>query len=118
MKSARGAQPVSVELLWFEGCPNKDDARTMIEQAIANTGVPARVISTEVGDDSTAAALHFPGSPTVRVNGVDVAPFYRDPPAFALACRLYDTSSGPCGLPEAIWIHRALRAAAAGANRS
>jgi hypothetical protein len=73
----------------------------------------------EVSSDDAAAAERFVGSPTIRIDGVDVQP-PRDEPA-ALTCRVYKRRDGrisptpdPLDVREAI--REALRAAAAGAS--
>ena len=63
-------------------------------------------------DDPTVAASHrFPGSPTIRVDGVDIDPGFVDPGDYTPRCRLYQTSEGLRGLPEPAWIEAALRSA-------
>lgn len=56
------------------------------------------------------AALRLPGSPTIRIDGRDVDPSYRDPVDYTPRCRLYRTSGGLRGLPERAWVGAALRA--------
>jgi hypothetical protein len=82
----------------------------MIEQAIAATGILAVITLTEVRSDAMAAAMRFPGSPTVRVNGADVEPSYQDDGQYGFACRTYRTEAGLSGVPKRGWIERALRA--------
>jgi hypothetical protein len=102
---------LTIELLWFADCPNHPAARAMLEEVIADDapGTPIRDI--DATDPTTAAAVRFPGSPTIRVNGRDVDPGYADPGDYAPRCRLYRTADGLRGLPERSWIHDALRRA-------
>ena len=98
-----------VELLWFSDCPNHATARRMLAEVIAEfvPGTPFRDL--DATDPATAARLHFPGSPTIRVDGRDVDPSYVDPGDYTPRCRLYRTESGLRGLPERRWIEDALR---------
>ncbi len=98
-----------VELIWFSGCTNHPAARAMLEQVIADVapGTPIRDI--DATENSVAQRLHFPGSPTIRVDGRDIDPSYVDPGDYTPRCRLYRTTEGLRGLPERTWIEHALR---------
>ena len=56
-----------------------------------------------------AATMRFPGSPTIRVDGVDIEPGFIDPGDYTPRCRLYRTSAGLRGVPDPAWIEDALR---------
>lgn len=97
-----------IELLWFDGCPNHEAVRAAVEQLLVSRGVDAsHLTSIEVLED-TAAAVKFPGSPTVRVDGQDIEPGFREPDSYGLSCRVYSTSAGLRGQPEIAWIERAI----------
>lgn len=97
-----------IEFLWFDGCPNHLEARRALEGVLATRGLaPARIESVRV-DESTAEALRFPGSPTIRIDGRDIEPRFRDPGAYALSCRVYETPAGRRGTPPPDWIERAV----------
>ena len=53
----------------------------------------------------------FPGSPTIRVDGVDVEPEFTDPGDYTPRCRIYWTESGASGIPERAWIESGIDAA-------
>ena len=108
-EAAGAAMMRKVELLWFEGCTNHPAARSMLEEVIAELapGTPVREI--DASNPAIADRLRFPGSPTIRVDGVDVDPTYVDPGDYTPRCRLYRTSTGLRGLPERHWIEDAIR---------
>jgi hypothetical protein len=64
------------------------------------------VSEVEIGDESAAKALNFIGSPTIRVNGLDIEADSRDVKETGFACRRY---SG--GLPSEEMIRAALKEA-------
>jgi hypothetical protein len=70
-------------------------------------GTPIRDV--DATNPAVADRLHFPGSPTIRVDGRDVDPAYVDPGDYTPRCRLYRTRQGLRGLPERRWIEAALR---------
>ena len=99
-----------IELLWFEGCANHRAARQMLEAMIAELAPGTPIRDVDATDATVAQRLRFPGSPTIRIDGRDIDPTYRDPGDYTPRCRLYRTSSGLTGLPERRWIADALSA--------
>ena len=68
-------------------------------------------------DPGVAQRYRFPGSPTVRVDGRDVDPSFRDPGDYTPRCRLYWTAKGLRRIPERGWVEAALRSSADGRRR-
>ncbi|HEU5372999.1 MAG TPA: hypothetical protein VFU51_11485 [Gaiellaceae bacterium] len=100
----------TVELLYFDGCPNHRAARELVERLAAVTGTELDLRLVEVGSAGAAERLRFLGSPSVRVNGRDVEPGADARESFVLACRVYRTESGFSGLPSEGWVSDALEA--------
>ena len=97
-----------VEILYFEGCPNQEPARALVERIAAELTVEPEILLVEVPDSDAAIALKFLGSPTVRVNGRDVEPGAEERRDFVLACRVYRSERGLAGQPDERWIREAL----------
>lgn len=102
-----------IELLVFEGCPNWEPARALFQEAMAALGIAGEVQEIQVDSLEKAQALRFPGSPTLRVNGEDVAPL---PEGFepALGCRTYVVHGRRQGLPDQEGVLASLRKAQEG----
>ena len=101
-----------VEVLAFEGCPHAEPALALAERAVAASGVEATVRRVDIADASAAVEHRFLGSPTIRVNGVDVEPGANERHEYVLACRIYRTSTGGSeGEPDEHWLRSALEAA-------
>jgi hypothetical protein len=83
----------TVELLFWDGCPSHPQALADLRAAMAELGLdPDAIVVREVDTDAGAANERFVGSPTIRIDGVDV----QDPgdvPA-ALTCRVYHRRDG------------------------
>jgi hypothetical protein len=83
-----------IELLWWEDCPSwtraLEDLRAVVEQAGLDQGV---IEVREVSTDDAAEAERFVGSPTVRIDGVDLQAPGGDEP-FGLTCRIYRLRDG------------------------
>ena len=99
----------SVELLYFEGCPNYGAACASIERIAAEEHVVIDLRLVEVTSPEEAEATRFLGSPSIRVNGRDVEPGADDRESFVIACRVYQTEAGIGGQPSDAWIRAALR---------
>jgi hypothetical protein len=83
-----------VELLFWDGCPSHPQALADLRAAMADAGLdPDTVLVREVDTDGRAERERFVGSPTIRVDGVDVDPPPDDEPA-GLACRVYRLPDG------------------------
>ena len=104
---------MKVQLLWFEDCPNHHPAEQMLREVLAENGVTGEIERIEVPDLETGNRLTFPGSPTIRIDRVDVEPGWEPCEDCTPRCRLYATSGGLRGLPERAWIEQSVARALA-----
>ena len=65
---------MTVELLWWEGCPSHPEAFAELQRILHEEGVEAEVARVEIEDDEQARRERFPGSPTIRIDGEDIVP--------------------------------------------
>lgn len=100
-----------VELLYFDGCPNYKTTLRDLEEIVKQEGLDAGITLVRVESEEEAKRLRFPGSPTVRVNGVDIEPVAREPEDFGLGCRIYRVQGRILGSPSREMLRRALRVA-------
>lgn len=84
---------MTVELLWWEGCPSHPEALAELQQVLREEGVVAEVTRVEIEDDEQARRERFPGSPTIRIDGEDIVP-PGDGEPFSLTCRVYRLRDG------------------------
>lgn len=99
---------MTVELLYFEGCPSHDALLERLGELLDEVGPSPWVKLRAVDSLEEAEAEGFLGSPTVRVEGADVEPGADDRSDFGLKCRLYRTPEGPSPIPPEEWIRAAL----------
>ncbi|MGH8985219.1 MAG: alkylmercury lyase family protein [Acidimicrobiia bacterium] len=97
-----------VEILYFDGCPNHEPARALVERVAAELGVQPEIDLVHVRDAEAATQRRFLGSPTVRVDGVDVEPGSEERRDFVFSCRVYRSDRGFSGQPDERWIRDAL----------
>jgi hypothetical protein len=97
---------MNIEVLYIGDCPNYRPAVDRLRTVLRQEGLPTVISEIEIKDLTAAKALNFFGSPTIRVNGLDIDVDSRDVTHTGLACRRY---SG--GLPSEKMIRAALREA-------
>jgi hypothetical protein len=95
-----------IEVLYMPGCPNHQPTVRRIEEVLRSEEVDAPVREIPVTDEVMARVLRFPGSPTVRINGLDAEPSGER--SVGLACRLYTRGEG---LPSQETLQRAISSA-------
>lgn len=106
---------MKVEVLYVAECPTHAAAVKLVQHVLAAEGVEAEIHEVLVSDEAMASELRFCGSPTIRINGRDVAGESQDARGFALSCRLYPGSK-QIGLPPAEMVQRAVLTARQGAR--
>ncbi|HET8593415.1 MAG TPA: hypothetical protein VFL56_07080 [Solirubrobacterales bacterium] len=101
-----------VEFLWWRECPSWERALAMLREAMDAAKMdPALIELREIETDESAMREAFPGSPTIRIDGVDLQP-PPDGDPIGLACRVYRRRDGRTSpLPDPDEISEALRAA-------
>ena len=77
---------------------------------MTDAGLAEDVELRRIESPEAAVAERFLGSPTVRVDGVDVELEASARDDFGLKCRLYSTAEGLRGTPPDLWVTRALNA--------
>ena len=97
---------MKIEVLYVPGCPNHEPAVEAVMDVLESESFEAEVCQVPVQSESEARALHFPGSPTIRINGGDIEP--ESISGFGLACRLYGNG---LGVPSVAAIRTAVAAA-------
>jgi hypothetical protein len=83
-----------IEFFYYADCPSHERALELLRQGMAEEHVNAPIEIFEVTSDEEAHRYNFFGSPTIRVNGVDIAPLLDDLPEPALTCRAYRRANG------------------------
>jgi mercuric ion transport protein len=100
---------MKIEVLYFDGCPNHRLTREQVKDGLRQENLAAEVVEVNVPDQATALSLSFLGSPTVRVDGLDIEPSARLSKDFGLMCRTYSDGGKQVGVPPLDLISAALR---------
>ena len=97
-----------VEVFFVPDCPHHPAAVQRVRDVLLAEGIRAEIHETAITDANAAQELRFRGSPTIRINGRDIAGESIEKGSYALACRLYPGSKEP-GVPPVEMIRRAVR---------
>ena len=93
MTQRRQSDAPTVQILYFDGCPGYERDVALVRKALAAENIVAPIQMIRVETDAEARCLGFYGSPSVRVNGVDILPLpVGATPSFA--CRVYQAPDG------------------------
>jgi len=90
----------TIEILYFDGCPNHEQLVEHLPSLLQADGITANIELRRITDEETAVAERFLGSPTIRVNGRDVEPDAAEREDYGMKCRMYRTETGLTGTPS------------------
>jgi glutaredoxin len=93
-----------IEILYFRGCPHYEPTVERVRDVVQAKGLDFEIHEVEVRSEAEAQRLRFLGSPTVRIDGVDIQPSAEGRAEFSLSCRMY----GGSGIPPTEIVARAL----------
>ncbi len=100
-----------IELLYFDGCPTYKTTIKDLHALLKEKGIRDEVRLVKVDSEEKAKKLHFLGSPTVRINGLDIEKKVRDSKVYGLMCRIFVTGKGITPSPPKDMIRKALEEA-------
>ena len=77
----------------------------LAREVVSEFGLDVEIHEVEIHDEVDALRRQFLGSPSVRVDGVDIEPGAAERTEYAFGCRLY----GASGVPPRYYLVRALK---------
>jgi hypothetical protein len=95
---------ITIEVLYFDGCPNHEQLLPHLRRLLERENISAEIVLRNIPDAATALKEHFLGSPTVHLDGHDIDPGAGQRDDYGLKCRIYRTAAGLTGLPPDEWI--------------
>ncbi|WP_263356593.1 DUF2703 domain-containing protein [Acidicapsa ligni] len=105
---------MKIEILYFKGCPNHEPVVKQVQQILRSEQINVPVDEIEVTDAAMAQKVGFLGSPSIRIDDLDIEPDVRGLQTFGFGCRTYSDAEGRrSGIPSANIIKRALYEASA-----
>lgn len=78
-----------IEFQYFDGCPNSKESLNNLQDFLIKANIPKDQLQiTLIENEEMARNVHFQGSPTILVNGVDLSTGLK-PDKSIFSCRLY-----------------------------
>ena len=100
---------VDIGVLFIEGCPGVLSITNNIKEAIAEEAVDANISFILIETPEDAGRLHFTGSPTVRINGMDIESNMQNIKDYGLRSRLYNINGKESDYPTKSMIRDAIK---------
>jgi hypothetical protein len=100
---------MKIEVLYFDGCPSHEATVELVRDTVSRLDLDADIIEVDVETDEQARQLEFIGSPSIRIDGVDIEPNAHADATVGRGCRVYPTPDGLSGKPSRSMIEAALR---------
>ena len=105
---------MKIEILYFDECPNHGPTVERVKEALRQEDLTAELVEVNIRDAAAARSVRFLGSPTVRIDGIDVETTARLSKDFGMMCRTYADSGKRVGIPPVELLRAALRETAWG----
>lgn len=101
---------MQIQLLYFSGCPSYKDGLENLKQALRELSLKEDFEMINIETDQMAQEHNFIGSPTIRINRVDIDPKARNAKVTGYkGCRIYQTEEGLKGTPTVETIKKAIK---------
>jgi len=100
---------MKVELYYFNDCPSHQTASANLQAALRAEGLPENIEMIEVTSEQDAQKMRFVGSPTIRIDGVDLEGAEAEGKGYGFGCRVYSENGSMAGWPSVEQIRSALR---------
>lgn len=98
-----------IELFYFDGCPSYLRALESLKEALRLEGLDEEVAMIQVDSAGDAKAKRFIGSPTIRIDGMDIEGPQAEEKGYGFGCRIYLYDGHSSGRPTVGAIRLALR---------
>ena len=104
-----GERVTKAELYYVDDCPSYKQALENVRRALQLEQFPDEVELIPVADAADAQAKRFIGSPTIRIDGVDIERPIAETRGYAYGCRIYTDGGHTAGWPSVDQIRQALQ---------
>lgn len=87
---------MNIEIYYFEGCPTYIETAENLKIVLNDLGLNSAFKMVEVKSPEEAISKKFLGSPTIRLNGIDIEETEGD---YVFGCRIYNIDGKITGTP-------------------
>ena len=98
-----------MELYYFDECPSWQQARASLQEALQLEKISAEIETIRVTNADDIQLKRFIGSPTIRIDGIDIEGPVAETRGYAYGCRVYADGTRTAGWPSVNQVRRALQ---------
>ena len=84
----------SIEFFYIEDCPSHERALEILREVLAEAHIQDPIEVAEIKTEQEAQQYQFYGSPTIRIDGQDIAPRPEGISEPSLTCRAFQRADG------------------------
>jgi hypothetical protein len=100
---------MTVELYYFKDCPSYATAAANLKAALRAEGLPENIEMVEVISEEDAQRKRLIGSPTIRIDGIDLEGPEAETKGYGYGCQVYSQNSQTAGWPSVEQIRSTLQ---------
>ena len=100
---------MKTELFYFDDCPSYKQTLENLKKALQLEQLPEEIEMIEVADPADAQSKRFSGSPSIRIEGIDVEGPDVEARGYAYGCRVYTSEGRTVGWPSVDRIRQAFQ---------
>jgi thymidylate synthase len=100
---------MKIELYYFDECSSYKKAVENLEEALRLEGLEQDIEMVAVASEADAQVKRLIGSPSIRIDGVDLEGPEADDQGYGYGCRIYSENGGSAGWPSVERVRSALR---------
>ena len=100
---------MKIELYYCDDCPSYERARENLKEALRLERLAQEVEMVSVASDPDAQSKRFIGSPTIRIDGIDIEGPEAEEKGYSYGCRIYAQNGRSAGWPSVEQIRQALQ---------
>ena len=100
---------MKIELLYTETCPHYKESLKILNKILNELSVEENIEMINIRNQKDADDNNFSGSPTVRINGNDVDPQFKNSGDYGFRCRVYFYSGTLYPHPPEEMVRNAIR---------
>lgn len=104
-------ESLNIQFLFYKECPSYKLAYINLEEALKEEEIEEWIQIIKVENEQEAKNLQLSGSPTIRINGIDIDPASINTKNYGIHCRNYSINGKSTGWPDKVLIKQAIQKA-------
>ena len=99
---------MKIEVFYFSGCPSYKPTLELLNNILDEEEINSPIERINVDSEELVQKHMFLGSPSIRVDGLDIEVEARTSKDFGQKCRIYNQGGVPSGIPSKSLVKKAI----------